>query len=185
MYLQRHFTYKLGAPELNRLNAVEDFIFNRREGHCERFAATLALLLRMKGIPSRVAIGYLPRSRSLVSDWYNVRFNDAHAWTEAYFDGLGWRRLDATPAATLRAPGWGLGDLVDTLDLAWSLHVVNFDSGTQRFLLTASWQGLANLPGWGRQHAQAIGGAVLGVLASMALRRFFRQDRRASRLPKR
>jgi transglutaminase-like putative cysteine protease len=163
-HLRDNFTYQLGAPELNRLNPVDDFLFNQKQGHCERFASTLALLLRLKGIPSRVVIGYLPRGRSWISGWHNVRFADAHAWTEAYFDKLGWVRLDATPAATQPSPGAGLRDLWDTLDLAWSMNIVNFDRGSQRYIVNLSLQGAARLASYMQQHAVLIALLILGLV---------------------
>jgi hypothetical protein len=166
-HLQTQFTYKLGAPELSRLSPVDDFIFHQREGHCERFASTLALLLRMKGIPSRVVIGYLPRSRSWTSGWHNVRFSDAHAWTEGYVDGLGWVRFDATPAATLPAPGLGWRDLWDTLDLAWTMKVVNFDGPAQLRLWNVSLQGLAQSAKWVERHAALLFGLGLAVAVGL------------------
>jgi Transglutaminase-like superfamily/Domain of unknown function (DUF4129)/TgpA N-terminal domain len=152
-YLKQNFKYTLGAPELRRLNPVEDFVFNQKQGHCERFASTLALLLRMENIPSRVVIGYLPRRRGGKDNWYTVRFNDAHAWTEAYFADFGWVTLDATPAATLSDSGWPLREWWETVDLAWNLHVVNFDAGAQRFLLDFSWRSAGRMVAWAKANA--------------------------------
>ena len=59
-YLRSEFSYKLGAPNLDRASALEQFIFEQREGHCGRFASALAALLRLRGIPSRVVVGFLP-----------------------------------------------------------------------------------------------------------------------------
>jgi hypothetical protein len=146
-YLQRNFTYQLGAPELNRLNPTDDFVFNQKTGHCERFASTLAVLLRMKGIPSRVVIGYLPNSRNWISGWYDVRLRDAHAWTEAWFADRGWVQLDATPAATVARPSvWS--DWLEELDYAWYSHVVNFDAPTQVAMAHAAVAGLGKGMAW-------------------------------------
>lgn len=145
-YLQDHFAYELGAPQLNRLNPVEDFVFNQRRGHCERFASTLALLLRMEGIPSRVVLGYLPRSRQWMSDWYNIRFKDAHAWTEAWFPDVGWIQLDATPRWEMEEPIGYLDQLWESLSMAWYLHVVNFDGTAQRQLIRSITTFLQRLP---------------------------------------
>ena len=35
-----------------------DFLVNVKQGHCERFASALALMLRSQGIPSRVVVGF-------------------------------------------------------------------------------------------------------------------------------
>ena len=163
-YLRDNFKYTLGAPELRRLDPVDDFVFNQKQGHCERFASTLALLLRMRQIPSRVVIGYLPHRRGGMDGWYNVRFNDAHAWTEAYFEHTGWVTLDATPAATLSESGFSFQDWRDTLDLAWNLGVVNFDGVSQRYLLSASWRGAVRLFDLARENVLLPAIVVLAVI---------------------
>lgn len=170
-HLERNYTYDLGAPELNRLNPLEDFLFVQRRGHCERFAAALAQLLRLQGIPSRVVIGYLPRTRNPLSGWYDIRLRDAHAWTEAWFPDRGWERFDATPAASLPPPSaWG--DWLEALDFAWYAHVVNFDRSSQSALWDAlgrGWSALANSTQTLLQRTgpwlYVVGGAALGVWA--------------------
>ena len=151
-YLCDRFTYELGTPELNRLNPLENFLFRERRGHCERFAAALTSLLRLKGIPSRIVVGYVPTSRNPFSGGYNVRFKDAHAWTEAFFPDRGWVQLDATPRATTPPEDWPLRDLMADLDYAWSSYVVNFDAPAQSQLLATSILALSLAPSWVRQN---------------------------------
>lgn len=126
-YLREELSYEIGSPRLNRLNPVDDFLFQQKRGHCERFASTLALLLRMQKIPSRVVLGYVP-AKSWMSGWNIVRFKDGHAWTEAYFDELGWVTLDATPrTSSVVGSEFSLSDWADQVDLFWISAVVNFD----------------------------------------------------------
>ncbi len=72
-----------------------DFVVRHRSGYCQHFAGTMALMLRMLGIPSRVAVGFTSGKwdgkRWVVSDV------NAHAWVEAWFDGYGWLPFDPTP----------------------------------------------------------------------------------------
>lgn len=147
-YLRTHFTYKLGAPELSRLTPVDDFVFNQKQGHCERFASTLALLLRMRDIPSRVVVGYLPSRRNGATGWYQIRFKDAHAWTEAYIEGQGWITLDATPPVSRGEGDTYFQDLWDSLESAWYSRVVNFDGFAQRQFFASAAAGLQNLSAW-------------------------------------
>jgi transglutaminase-like putative cysteine protease len=187
-YLRRNFKYELGAPRLDRLRPIDDFIFNQKAGHCERFAAALALLLRMEGIPSRILLGYLPTSRNRFTGWYNIRFKDAHAWTEAYVAGRGWLRLDATPAAAVEWTGWDLRDLLDTIDLVWYSNIIAYDSGTQQYLLNVSFQELRRWPAVARRHlglAFGAGAGVIGMLLGLILRRHWtRRPRPWRRRPK-
>jgi transglutaminase-like putative cysteine protease len=170
-HLRDNFTYVLGAPELSRLNPTEDFLFNQKQGHCERFASALTLLLRLQGIPSRIVLGYVPTSRNLFSGGYNVRFKDAHAWTEGWFPDRGWEQFDATPRATTPPESWSPRDLMDDLDFAFSTYVVNFDAPTQSQILSVSVQTLAQAPAWLREHWQLLLVLTVALLFLFAWRR--------------
>ena len=80
------------------IDPVEDFLFNRRRGHCEYFASALALMLRSAGIPSRLVSGFKGGELNEETGLYEVRQLHAHAWVEAFVDDQ-WILLDPTPAA--------------------------------------------------------------------------------------
>ncbi|TDC49884.1 transglutaminase [Actinomadura sp. KC345] len=106
------FTYDLSAPAPQQGSDLVDFLLHSKRGYCEQFAASMALLARMVGIPSRVAMGYTPGSETRPGQWV-VRSRDAHAWPELYFQGSGWVRFEPTPAGaagqgTADAPGYSL-----------------------------------------------------------------------------
>jgi hypothetical protein len=63
----------------------------------------MALMARIAGVPSRVAIGFLPGTKS--SDTWLVTSHDMHAWPELYFEGQGWVRFEPTPSVAT-APTW-------------------------------------------------------------------------------
>ena len=64
----------------------------------------MAALLRFNGIPARVAVGFATGEK--VDDGtYVVTRNDAHAWVEAYFPGVGWVPFDPTPGRALPVSG--------------------------------------------------------------------------------
>jgi transglutaminase-like putative cysteine protease len=146
-YLQRHYAYRIGAPALRRVDSLEEFLFEKREGHCERFASALALLLRMHNIPTRIAIGYVPGPNSRFSDWRQIRFKDAHAWTEAWFPELGWTTFDATPGGGMDGHGWGVTEFFEGLDLVWYSRVVSFDRESQRQLMAGLMGAMMSIPG--------------------------------------
>jgi protein-glutamine gamma-glutamyltransferase len=76
------------------------FLFDTKSGYCQQFSGVMALMLRMGGIPARVASGFSPGSyNSERKDWV-VRDTDAHSWVEAYFRPYGWVTFDPTPAAS-------------------------------------------------------------------------------------
>ncbi len=151
-YLSNKYSYEVGTPQLDRLNPVEDFIFNRRSGHCERFAAALGLFFRMEGIPSRVIIGYVPTTRNPFSGWQQVRMKDAHSWTEGYIDDLGWLKFDATPGPPGGFSDWNISHLIETLDFAWYSYVVNFDGFAQKQLYTQTARTITDLPALAKKY---------------------------------
>lgn len=104
-YFRTQFKYSLDREPGTGTAALVSFL-NDKSGYCEQFAATMALMARIKGIPARVAIGFLPGEKQ--SDGtYVVRSHDAHAWPELYFAGTGWVRFEPTPATrTGNTPSW-------------------------------------------------------------------------------
>ncbi|WP_155884973.1 transglutaminaseTgpA domain-containing protein [Actinomadura flavalba] len=101
--LQRWFTetggfvYDLSAPSPQHGSDLVAFLLNSKRGYCEQFAASMALMARILGIPARVAMGYTAGTRTTGDRW-TVRSRDAHAWPELYFPGTGWVRFEPTPA---------------------------------------------------------------------------------------
>jgi protein-glutamine gamma-glutamyltransferase len=79
---------------------LDAFINDTHEGYCQHFAGAMALLLRMGGVPARVATGFTPGGYSGLHKAWIVRDIDAHAWVEAWFDRFGWVTFDPTPPAT-------------------------------------------------------------------------------------
>ena len=100
----------------------------------------------MQGIPSRVVIGYVATTRNLFSNRLQVRFRDAHSWTEGYVEGKGWVTFDATPGPPPSGGGSDLLDFVEALDFAWYSHVVNFNGFAQKELVAGSIKFLGKLP---------------------------------------
>lgn len=77
---------------------VSDFVLNKKAAHCQYFASAAVMMLRSVGIPARYVTGYYAHEAG--DDGATiVRGRDAHAWTEAFIDGVGWVVLDATPPA--------------------------------------------------------------------------------------
>jgi transglutaminase-like putative cysteine protease len=89
------FTYSLTVPTGNTGSALLDFLHNKK-GYCEQYAATMAIMLRSLGIPSRVAIGFTQGVKQ-PDGTYVISSTDAHAWVEVKFDTSGWVRFDPTP----------------------------------------------------------------------------------------
>jgi hypothetical protein len=117
-YLSRGFRYSEDVP-FHSLPLMS-FLFDDRQGYCQQFSGAMALLLRMGGVPARVATGFAPGSLDKRRREYVVRDLDAHSWVEAWFPGYGWVPFDPTPTtapprsqADTRTPSAARGDLRD------------------------------------------------------------------------
>lgn len=105
-HLHDNFEYSETPPE--RTYPLAGFLFVDRSGYCQQFSGAMALMLRMVGIPARVATGFAPGQADTDEGTFRVRDLDAHSWVEVYFNGIGWVPFDPTPAAaptTLQAGG--------------------------------------------------------------------------------
>ena len=92
------FTYSTEPLPGSGYRALENFLLRDRRGYCEQFAASMAMMAREVGIPSRVAVGFLPGDRVEGNTW-EVSIRDMHAWPELFFAGYGWVRFEPTPAS--------------------------------------------------------------------------------------
>ena len=102
------FTYSTEPLPGSGYRALENFLLRDRRGYCEQFAASMAMMAREVGIPSRVAVGFLPGER-VRDDTWEVSIRDMHAWPELFFADYGWVRFEPTPASvTGTAPSWTL-----------------------------------------------------------------------------
>ncbi|MDB5337081.1 MAG: hypothetical protein JWN70_2700, partial [Planctomycetaceae bacterium] len=92
------YQYSLDQTRIDpSLDPIEDFLKNRKTGHCQYFATSLALLLRALGIPSRVVTGFKGGIETPELGLLEVQQRHAHAWVEAKLDDV-WVTLDATPS---------------------------------------------------------------------------------------
>ena len=94
---------------------LASFLSENRIGYCQQFSGTMALMLRMIGIPSRVATGFTAGSRDPTADnRFLVTDFDANSWVEVYFSGIGWVPFDPTPSAAPASSQIGEGDFPGT-----------------------------------------------------------------------
>jgi len=90
------FTYQSNVSGVNCGNdgVVECFATNR-VGYCQYYASTMVVLMRMLGVPARMAEGFLPSTPD-ANGIELIRKSAAHAWVEVYFPGYGWIDFDPT-----------------------------------------------------------------------------------------
>ena len=94
------FTYSVNVNEPADATGLTHFLTVSKRGYCQQFAFAMAVLARLLGIPSRVAVGFTPGTATGQANTYQVRTSDAHAWPELYFQGLGWLRFEPTPSGS-------------------------------------------------------------------------------------
>lgn len=98
------FTYSTTAPvaqgyDGSGADVVAEFL-QKKAGYCVHFASAMAIMARVLGIPSRVAVGFQPGQPTVKNGQtvFSVSTHDLHAWPELYFAGIGWLRFEPTPS---------------------------------------------------------------------------------------
>jgi transglutaminase-like putative cysteine protease len=79
-------------------DGVDWFLFDSRKGYSDYSSSAMAVMLRMVGIPSRVAGGYSPGQLDASDGLYHVTERNTHTWTQAYFPGFGWIDFEPSPS---------------------------------------------------------------------------------------
>ena len=80
---------------------VDYFLFDLKEGYCDYYATSMAILARAAGLPSRLVVGYASGDYDPANNRYVVTEADAHSWVEIYFTGRGWVEFEPTASLPL------------------------------------------------------------------------------------
>jgi hypothetical protein len=180
------------------------FLFERKKGHCEYFASSMAVMLRTVGIPSRVVTGFQSGVYNPITHMQVVRASDAHSWVEAWIAGRGWTTYDPTPfdpsagAAGVMAR---LSLFFDAAEQFWQDWVVSYDLDRQVVLASRmdesarrvrfnwfddakAWFGNAAHASAGYAPSAAVGGGLILLIALYggAIARWWRGRLRVRRL---
>jgi len=102
-YLRNNYQYDINIDQGHGRQALSNFLFSTKRGYCEQFAGSYAVLARMVGLPSRVAVGFTPGDFDQAAGVYRVKGIHAHAWPEVFIEGAGWVLFEPTPGRG--APG--------------------------------------------------------------------------------
>ena len=103
------FVYDLRASQARPGQDPLVAFLRGKHGFCEQYATAMAAMLRVAGLPSRVAVGFTAgeKLRGKSGSYYEVTTQEAHAWPEVYFTGSGWVRFEPTPGASgAQIPGY-------------------------------------------------------------------------------
>ncbi|MDQ3671052.1 MAG: DUF3488 and transglutaminase-like domain-containing protein [Actinomycetota bacterium] len=71
------------------------FVTRTKAGYCQHYAGAMAVMLRLLGVPARVAVGFTSGKQE--DGTWIVTDHEAHAWVEVWFAGQGWVPFDPTP----------------------------------------------------------------------------------------
>ncbi|NND81633.1 MAG: DUF3488 domain-containing transglutaminase family protein [Gammaproteobacteria bacterium] len=97
-FRQNDFRYTLQPPGLGA-RPLDEFMFETRAGYCEHYASAFTILMRWLDVPARIVTGYQGGELNSVGDYIQVKYSDAHAWSEVLIDDR-WVRVDPTAAVS-------------------------------------------------------------------------------------
>lgn len=162
-HLRTRYGYTLQLPTTAPKDPIANFLFERKQGHCEYFASSMAVMLRTLGIPARVVNGFRSDEFNDLTGSYVIRAKDAHAWVEAYFPGYGWQTFDPTPSGSTGIPqGWArLALYVDAMASFWREWIVTYDTSHQFELGKSAITGTRNIWENAREWARTKYAAML------------------------
>jgi transglutaminase-like putative cysteine protease len=193
-YLRTRYQYTLELPPAEPDDPLAFFLFHRKKGHCEYFASSLAVMLRMLQIPSRVVTGFQSGVYNPISGSQLIRSSDAHSWVEAWLPDRGWATFDPTPPdpqAQLVSAWTRLSFYADAVDVFWQDWVLNYNLDRQLQLASRvgesgrhiglNWAESPRI--WGVRIASALkafarrsGFVALGVIALVLMAGFVGRD---------
>lgn len=195
---QEEYYYTLDPPPLGS-DPVDRFLFDTRRGFCEHYASAFAVLMRSVGIPARIVLGYQGGEVNPLGGHLVVRQKDAHAWTEIWLEGEGWRRVDPTAAVAPERVEIGTSDAAfegigqswgfsapsrwahrlqmawDALDAKWNEWILGYGPENQNSFMR--WLGMHE-PTWRKMLLTLVFGVVgLILLISVLLMIRYRPPR--------
>jgi protein-glutamine gamma-glutamyltransferase len=193
-YLRTHYGYTLELPATEPDDPLAFFLFHRKKGHCEYFASSMAVMLRVLQIPSRVVTGFQSGVYNPISGSQLIRTSDAHSWVEAWLPDRGWTTFDPTPPDPNPSglSAWTrLSFYADAVDVFWQDWVLNYNLDRQLLLASRVGESGRHL-GWNwadgprlwsarywngaRDVAKRYGFVLLGVVALALLGKFLGRD---------
>jgi transglutaminase-like putative cysteine protease len=103
--LQARCRYERREPRGPFAEPLRNFLDGDRTGFCMHFASAAAILLRLRGVPCRVAVGVYGGDAGATPGSRVYGSAHAHAWVEIPIEGRGFAVLDPTPPAQRGAGG--------------------------------------------------------------------------------
>lgn len=161
LHLKRNYPYNLEIPEFpEQRDSIDYFLFEQKEGYCEHFASSLAIMARSLGLGTRFVTGYTSGRYNPMTGYFEVRSSDAHGWVEVYFPHHGWVPFDPTP-------GFAASLSQESMTEDNAKHFGDY----LKQVIPASWkQALENLAEGGLKLLAMLFGAVVAALTLIPVR---------------
>ena len=136
------FTYSEQPPlPIGGEPPLVDFVNNTKRGYCQHYAGAMTLMLRLLGIPARVAVGFASGRYDEDDKEWVVSDTNAHAWVEVYFPRFGWVPFDPTPGrgqlGATYLPSSGEFNFVDAADIGLAEPLSGLNPALQEGFRTA------------------------------------------------
>jgi transglutaminase-like putative cysteine protease len=107
------YTYRTNVLTVcDDATSIVECFAHHKQGYCEHYATTMAVLLRAAGIPTRFVEGFLPGDLDPETGNEEIFTSSAHAWVEVYFPAYGWYLFDPTGGNLDRTPQLTEGQVV-------------------------------------------------------------------------
>ena len=90
------YSHKISTPPVG-VDGVDHFLFTSHTGYSDYFASTMTVMLRISGIPARLATGYSSGAYLPDKDSSTIKDSDSHGWVQVYFPNYGWIDFEPTP----------------------------------------------------------------------------------------
>jgi hypothetical protein len=112
-----NFRYTLEPRQVPGRNPLTSFLFLTKAGFCQQFAGAYAVLARIDGLPTRLAVGFTSGTPFAInarqgvarSASYRITGADAHVWPEVYLGPqAGWVSFEPTPPVNAEPTGVGV-----------------------------------------------------------------------------
>jgi transglutaminase-like putative cysteine protease len=152
------FTYSEQPGTTPGLPPLVGFVMDTKTGYCQHFAGAMAVMLRLLGIPARVAAGFLPGVYH--GDFWQVTDHEAHTWVEVWFRGFGWLPFDPTPGRGHLSGAYSSTSLGFNVERAAKL-LAGIVKGGEVFGGTGAGGIIAHDPG--RRNPRSAGDLPLGI----------------------
>ena len=90
------YSHKISTPPIGA-DGVDHFLFTTLTGYSDYFASAMTVMLRISGIPARLATGYSSGTYLPDENSSTIKDSDSHGWVQVYFPNYGWIDFEPTP----------------------------------------------------------------------------------------